>query len=136
MYDLTQKSKEEIQYEKKAQELKLAKAKINAAKRKEETHKKCIIGGVMHKYFPEAFVYEQEEWEYIISETVKTPQFQDIIEVVKNANEESKKKTQTKSKPKEKEKEIVWHQVTSEELAQREQEKAGSEPENEVRYLP
>lgn len=42
------------------------KKKINAERRKRETHLKIIAGGIIHKYLPDRFLFEEHEMDEII----------------------------------------------------------------------
>ena len=42
------------------------KKKLNADRRKKETHLKIIAGGIIHKYFPDSFLFEEHEMDEII----------------------------------------------------------------------
>ena len=87
MIDLTV-SREELMIQKKEAELREAKRKKNASRRAFETRMKCVIGGTMHKYFPQAFLFEQPEWNSIISKVVRSDVFIDAVKEIVNKNPE------------------------------------------------
>ena len=83
------------QKEKSAQELKaleqLKKAQANLAKvrreeraktRKEQDHHKFIMGGIIVKYFPEAYEFTEQEMCRIIACAFKNPDIQNMIKAV------------------------------------------------------
>ena len=83
------------QKEKSAQELKaleqLKKAQANLAKvrreervktRKEQDHHKFIMGGIIVKYFPEAYEFSEQEMCRIIACAFKNPDIQNMIKAV------------------------------------------------------
>ncbi len=83
------------QKEKSAQELKaleqVKKAQANLAKvrreekakaRKEQDHQKYIMGGIIVKYFPEAYEFTEQEMCRIIACAFKNPDIQNMIKVV------------------------------------------------------
>lgn len=83
------------QKEKSAQELKaleqLKKAQANLAKvrreerakiRKEQDHQKFIMGGIIVKYFPEAYEFTEQEMCRIIAFAFKNPDIQNMIKAV------------------------------------------------------
>ena len=83
------------QKEKSAQELRaleqVKKAQANLAKvrreekakaRKEQDHQKYIMGGIIVKYFPEAYEYTEQEMCRIIACAFKNPDIQNMIKAV------------------------------------------------------
>ena len=72
-------SKETLLVQKKEAELREAKRKESYARRCFETRMKCIIGGTFHKYFPEAYLFDQNEWCRIIDCVVVSPDFKAIV---------------------------------------------------------
>jgi|GEM_PF-2861398 len=81
-------TKEEALVLKKEQELKLAKKKANESKRTHENHQKYMIGGAMKKYFPDALLFEEKDWNRIIPVVVATKEFKAIIAEIEAENEE------------------------------------------------
>ena len=65
-----------------------AKRKEGARKRKEENQHKYMIGGIVHKYFPECYQYDELELNRIIASGIKSEQCQRIIEIVKKESAE------------------------------------------------
>ena len=53
--------------------------KANAERRRVETHAKCIIGGAIHKYYPEAYSFDKDEWCIIAKTVVETDEFKNVI---------------------------------------------------------
>ena len=83
MVDLSAKSKEEIFREKKEAELREAKRKENEARRRSETHIKCFIGGAFKKYFPDAFLFDEDEWCRIAERAVRSKEFIQTVEAIR-----------------------------------------------------
>ena len=102
MVDLSEKSKEEIFREKKEAELREAKRKENEARRRNETHIKCFIGGAFKKYFPDAFLFDEDEWCRIAEAAISTEAFKNTVAAIrKEAAIKQKSKEQGKDeKPK------------------------------------
>ena len=75
-------SKESILIKKKEAELREAKRKENERKRKFETQMKCVIGGTFHKYFKEAYLFDQSEWDKIIRALVATDTFREVVTAI------------------------------------------------------
>ena len=65
-----------------------AKRKASQQKRKEENQHKYMIGGIVHKYFPECYQYDELELNRIIASGIKSEQCQRIIENVKKESAE------------------------------------------------
>ncbi|KSV60060.1 hypothetical protein [Acetivibrio ethanolgignens] len=74
-----------------------AKRKASQQKRKEENQYKYMIGGIVHKYFPECFQFDELELNRIIASGLKSDQCQRIIELVKKENAEKGMNAITKS---------------------------------------
>lgn len=81
------KSKEQIKAEK---TLAQAKARLQEAnrrafqkKRESENRHKYMMGGIVHKYFPECYDFDELELNRILAAAIKSKQCQDIIEIVK-----------------------------------------------------
>ena len=83
MVDLSVKSKEEIFRQKKEAELREAKRKENEARRRNETHIKCFIGGAFKKYFPDALLFDEDEWNRIAEAAVGTDAFKGTVEAIR-----------------------------------------------------
>ena len=87
MIQNTEKSKEVLKAE---QALAQAKARLDEAKRKEsqkkrtaENRHKYMMGGLVHKYFPECFDFDEQELGRILGAAIKSEQCQRVIELVK-----------------------------------------------------
>lgn len=65
-----------------------AKRKESAKKRKEENQHKYMMGGIVHKYFPECYQFDEQELNRIIASGIKSEQCQRIIEIVKREGAE------------------------------------------------
>lgn len=81
------KSKEQIKAEK---TLAQAKARLQEAnrrasqkKRESENRHKYMMGGIVHKYFPECYDFDELELNQILAAAIKSKQCQDIIETVR-----------------------------------------------------
>ena len=59
------------------------KKKANEARRKFENRHKYMMGGVVHKYFPECYSFEENEMNEILKVALATPQCQRIISDIK-----------------------------------------------------
>ena len=60
-----------------------AKKKASQQKRKEENQYKYMMGGIVHKYFPECYGFDEHELNRILAAAIKSEQCQRIIEIVK-----------------------------------------------------
>ena len=65
-----------------------AKARLAEARRKESAKKrseenKYMMGGIVHKYFPECYGFDEHELNRILAAAIKSEQCQRIIEIVK-----------------------------------------------------
>lgn len=65
-----------------------AKRKESAKKRKEENQRKYMIGGIVHKYFPECYQFDEQELNRIIASGIKSEQCQRIIALVQKESAE------------------------------------------------
>lgn len=65
-----------------------AKRKASQQKRKEENQHKYMMGGIVHKYFPECYQFDEQELNRIIASGMKSEQCQRIIELVKRESAE------------------------------------------------
>ena len=59
------------------------KKKANEDKRKRENAHKYMMGGVVHKYFPECYCFEESEMNEILKVAIATPQCQKVISDIK-----------------------------------------------------
>ena len=62
------------------------KKKQNEKKRKAENHHKYIMGGIIAKYFPECYRYDEGELNRILSVALQTGECQQIISKIKSEN--------------------------------------------------
>lgn len=67
-----------------------AKARLAEAKRKESANRrtaenkhKYMMGGVVHKYFPECYEFDESEMNRILAAAIKSDQCQRIIKLVR-----------------------------------------------------
>lgn len=67
-----------------------AKRKASQQKRKEENQYKYMMGGIVHKYFPECYQFDEQELNRIIASGIKSEQCQRIIEIVKRESTEKR----------------------------------------------
>ena len=56
-----------------------AKKKQNEKQRKRENHYKCMMGGIVKKYFPECMSYEEHELNEILSAALATSECKNVI---------------------------------------------------------
>ena len=56
-----------------------AKKKQNEKQRKRENHYKCMMGGIVKKYFPECMSYEEHELNEILSAALATGECKSVI---------------------------------------------------------
>ena len=59
------------------------KRKESLKRRKEENQHKYMMGGIVHKYFPECYQFDELELNRIIASGMKSEQCQRMIELVK-----------------------------------------------------
>lgn len=77
----------------------LEKKKANEDKRKRENAHKYMMGGVVHKYFPECYCFEESEMNEILKVAIATPQCQRVISDIKaRANGQSKNANESEVK--------------------------------------
>ena len=69
------------------------KKKQNADRRKAENRHKYMIGGIVHKYFPSCYQFEEDELNQILSVAIGTTECRDIIMAIENQNGFGNKKT-------------------------------------------
>ncbi len=67
-------------------QLKNARNKENAERRKKENHHKYLMGGIIVKYFPECYQFEESELNRILSVAIKTRECQQMISTIKKEN--------------------------------------------------
>lgn len=63
--------------------LAMEKKKANEERRKRENHHKYMMGGVIHKYFPECYCFEESEIDEIIRVAFSTGEVQKTISGIK-----------------------------------------------------
>ena len=97
MVDLKEKSREEIFREKKEAELRVAKRKEGEWKRRKDKERKCMIGGTFLKYFPDALLFEADEWDRITQAVIDTDAFKNTVEAIRK-EEANKQKTKEQGK--------------------------------------
>ena len=61
----------------------LEKKKANEERRRRENAHKYMMGGVVHKYFPECYCFEESEMNEILKVALATPQCQKVIADIK-----------------------------------------------------
>ena len=64
------------------------KKKQNEKKRKAENHHKYIMGGIIVKYFPDCYQYDEDELNRILSVALQTRECQKIITKIKSESRE------------------------------------------------
>lgn len=72
-----------LAYEQAKQRLANEKKKQNEKRRKAENHHKYIMGGIIVKYFPECYSYDEEELNRILSAALQTRECQQTIAKIK-----------------------------------------------------
>ena len=65
------------------------KKKQNDKKRKAENHHKYIMGGIIVKYFPDCYHYDEDELNRILSAALQTKECQQVIAKIKSENQET-----------------------------------------------
>ena len=65
------------------------KKKQNEKKRKAENHHKYTMGGIVVKYFPDCYRYDEGELNHILSVALQTKECQQIISKIKSENRET-----------------------------------------------
>ena len=65
------------------------KKKQNEKKRKAENHHKYIIGGIIVKYFPDCYRYDEDELNRILSVALQTKECQQVISKIKSESRET-----------------------------------------------
>ena len=64
------------------------KKKQNEKKRKAENHHKYIMGGIIVKYFPDCYSYDEDELNRILSVALQTKECQQVISKIKSESRE------------------------------------------------
>ena len=64
------------------------KKKQNEKKRKAENHHKYIMGGIIVKYFPDCYRYDEDELNRILSVALQTKECQQVISKIKSESRE------------------------------------------------
>lgn len=70
---------------------------LSQQKRKEENQHKYMMGGIVHKYFPECYQFDEQELNRIIASGMKSEQCQRIIEIVKKESAEKRENAVVKA---------------------------------------
>ena len=82
-----EKSKEQIKAEKAVEQSKArlleANRKASQKKRQAENRHKYMMGGIVHRYFPECYEFDEQELNRILASAIKSDQCQRIIELVR-----------------------------------------------------
>ena len=65
------------------------KKKQNEKKRKAENHHKYIMGGIIVKYFPDCYSYDEGELNRILSAALQTKECQQVISKIKSESREA-----------------------------------------------
>ena len=65
------------------------KKKQNEKKRKAENHHKYIMGGIIVKYFPDCYRYDEDELNRILSVALQTKECQQVISKIKSESREN-----------------------------------------------
>ena len=65
------------------------KKKQNEKKRKAENHHKYIMGGIIVKYFPDCYRYDEDELNRILSVALQTKECQQVISKIKTESRET-----------------------------------------------
>ena len=61
----------------------------NEKKRKAENHHKYIMGGIIVKYFPDCYHYDEDELNRILSAALQTKECQQVISKIKSESRET-----------------------------------------------
>ena len=81
-------TKEALLVQRKEAELREAKRRESHSRRMFETRMKCIIGGTFHSYFPQAYLFDQDDWCRIIKKVVNSDVFKSEINGILKENPE------------------------------------------------
>ena len=79
-------TKEALLVQRKEAELREAKRRESHSRRMFETRMKCIIGGTFHSYFPQAYLFDQDDWCRIIKKVVDSEVFKAEVNVILKEN--------------------------------------------------
>lgn len=60
--------------------------KMNDKRRKEENHHKYLMGGIIVKYFPECYRFDETELNRILSAALATRECRQVIESIEKTN--------------------------------------------------
>ena len=60
--------------------------KLNEQRRKEENHHKYLMGGIIVKYFPECYQFDEVELNQILRTVLATQECEQIIQIIKSEN--------------------------------------------------
>ena len=135
---MNQEKKSRKEQEQAEERVRILQARLNEAKkgekiaiRKHENHHKYMMGGVVHKYFPECYGFDEKEMNDIIGCAFRQTNTQALIKRLlekKNAeNEEGEGKVVEKKKESRDEKKQALQNMTSED-----EKNHGEIPENVV----
>ena len=72
--------------------------KLNEQRRKEENHHKYLMGGIIVKYFPECYQFDEVELNQILRTALATEECQQIIQNIKNENAQNLLENATEDK--------------------------------------
>ncbi len=61
----------------------MAKKKANAERRKVENRHKYMMGGIVHKFFPECYSFDEKQLEDILEKALSSRECQDAISAIK-----------------------------------------------------
>ena len=79
-------TKEALLVQRKEAELREAKRRESHSRRMFETRMKCVIGGTFHSYFPQAYLFDQDDWCRIIKKVVDSEVFKAEVNVILKEN--------------------------------------------------
>ena len=128
MVDVKEKSREEIFREKKEAELREAKRKEGEWKRRKDKERKCMIGGTFLKYFPDALLFEADEWDRITQAVIDTDAFRNTVEAIRKeaAGKQKSKEQEKKQDEKPKKQEQQTERQKAENGAQEQRHEGGN----------
>ena len=72
--------------------------KLNEQRRKEENHHKYLMGGIIVKYFPECYQFDEVELNQILCTALATQECQQIIQTIKSENSKNLSQNVTEDK--------------------------------------
>ncbi len=76
--------KAQLRFEQAKQKLAAEVAKAKEEKRRAETHHKCVMGGLVAKYLPECYQFEESELNSIIRAAMQSSECKNAIMKVKS----------------------------------------------------